>query len=306
MSVTSRPGTVPWTEKDLNLSDFALFLSTMKIKRAYEIVVSTIMGYPVELKQVKVEEVILNRERKRAIRLDAWGEAVDRTQFSVEMQNDTTQDDIRKRSRYYQGMIDTPILKAGKRTKYKKLPPTYIIFITQDDIFGMDHAMYSFRNVCREVPDLELGDGAEKIFLNMSSFNGREDLISLLQYMKRSTLDNPDIPQRGDMLVELDEIVREVKQSEEWEEIEMSIFDIASKAGFEQGEKSGFESGKQQGMQQGMQKGIMALIADNLEEAVPDERIIEKLIRHFDLSRGDAEKYLMEYRKLAQSGVKES
>jgi len=166
--------------------------------------------------------------------------------------------------------------------------------------------MYSFRNVCREIPDLELGDGVEKIFLNMSSRNGREDLISLLQYMKRSTLDNPDIPQRGDMLVELDEIVREVKQSKEWEEIEMSIFDIASKAGFEQGEKEGFihgqKAGFESGKQQGMQKGIIALIADNLEEAVPDERIIAKLIRHFELSRSDAEKYLSEYVKQEQNG----
>lgn len=46
----------------LNLSDFALFLSVMKVKEAYADVLSIIMDEPkLELKEVKVEQVILNR-----------------------------------------------------------------------------------------------------------------------------------------------------------------------------------------------------------------------------------------------------
>ena len=56
-----------------NLSDFALFLSVMKNKRAYECTLSIILDEPdIQLKDVKVEQVILNHTGKRAIRLDAW------------------------------------------------------------------------------------------------------------------------------------------------------------------------------------------------------------------------------------------
>ena len=41
---------------------------------------------------------------------------------------------------------------------------TVIIFITQEDIFGKDLAMYTFREQCAEVPELLLEDGTSKIF----------------------------------------------------------------------------------------------------------------------------------------------
>ena len=56
----------------LNLSDFALFMSVMKAKKAYEDVLSIILDEPdLKLKEVKAEQVILNKSGKRAIRLDA-------------------------------------------------------------------------------------------------------------------------------------------------------------------------------------------------------------------------------------------
>lgn len=195
-----------------NLSDFALFLSVMKNPRAYRCVLSIIMDEPeIELSEVKVEQVILNKSGKRAIRLDAWAKSVDNRQFNVEMQNDTEQDDVRKRSRFYQGLMDSPILKSGKETRYKHLPSTYIIFITQEDIFGKDRAKYTFIEQCEEVQGLKLGDGTTKIFLNMTSKNGAPELVSMLQYMKETRMDNPEIQVKDPRIVELDNIVTEVK-----------------------------------------------------------------------------------------------
>ena len=120
----------------VNLSDFALFLSVMKYPEAHESVLSIIMDEPdLKLARVHVEEVVLNAIGKRAIRLDAWAESEDERQFVTEMQNDTQNDDVRRRSRFYQGLLDTPILKAGKKTKYRELPSTIVTFITQEDIF---------------------------------------------------------------------------------------------------------------------------------------------------------------------------
>lgn len=169
-----------------NLSDFALFLSVMKVKKAYQNTLSIILDESnLVLEEVKVEQVVLNKSGKRAIRLDAWAMDQKHRQINTEMQNDTKGDDVRKRSRYYQSLLDTPILKAGKKTKYKHLPSTVIIFITQEDIFGRDLAKYTFTEKCEEVEDLPLEDGTKKIFLNMTSKNGRPELVSLLQYYER-------------------------------------------------------------------------------------------------------------------------
>ena len=188
---------------NLNLSDFALFLSVMKNKKAFQ----------------NVLEIIL----------------------------------------------DEPILKSGKQTQYRWLPATVVIFITMDDIFGMDRAMYTFTECCRELPELELGDGVTKIFCNMTSKNGREELVSMLQYMKRTDLKNPDITDRSERLIELDEVVQEVKSSEEWEEVEMSLLQTGlsrgEEIGKEIGEKIGKEIGEKVGKEIGEKIGRKAVVA---------------------------------------------
>lgn len=217
---------------EFNLSDFALFLSVMKNREAYESALSIILDEEeLELTEVRVEQVVLNKSGKRAIRLDAWALDSKNRQINTEMQNDTKHDDIRKRSRYYQGLLDSPILKSGKETLYKNLPSTIIIFITQDDIFNKDIAKYTFTEQCEEIPGLHLEDGTEKIFLNMSSKNGKPELVSLLQYMKQTRLDNPDIVVKDERILKLDSIVEEVKQSEEWEAVKMNILEIGIEKG---------------------------------------------------------------------------
>lgn len=260
-----------------NLSDFALFLSVMKNKNAYENVLSIILDEKdLALVDVKVEQVILNKSGKRAIRLDAWAMDNKNRQFNTEMQNDATNDDLRKRSRFYQGMMDTPILKAGKETRYKNLPSTVIIFITQDDIFGKDLALYTFTEQCEEVPGLHLEDGTTKIFLNMKSKNGRPELISLLQYMKNTNIDNPEILVKDERIVNLSKIVEEVQQSEEWEVVRMNILDIGIAKGLELGKKETLK----ELISKKLAKGKTASeIAEDLEENI---ETIEKLIEEIE------------------------
>lgn len=229
----------------MNLSDFALFLSVMKNKRAYECTLSIVLDEPgLELEEVKVEQVILNKPGKRAIRLDAWAKDRKSRLFNIEMQNDSRKDNIPKRSRFYQGLLDTPILKSGKDTKYRELPDSIIIFITQEDIWGRDLARYTFMEQCEEIKGLYLEDGTTKIFLNMTSKKGSQELVSLLQYMKDTRLENPGILVKDERIIELDSIVKEVKESEEWEVVQMNIMEIAMEKGIEQGMQQGIEQGE--------------------------------------------------------------
>ncbi len=262
----------------INLSDFALFLSVMKVKEAYEDVLGIILDESdLKLKEVKVEQVILNKSGKRAMRLDAWAQDVRDRQFDMEMQNETGGDDVRRRSRFYQSMIDTPILKSGKDTRYKNLPSTAIIFITQDDIFGRDLAMYTFTERCEEVPELLLEDGTSKIFLNMASKNGRPELISLLQYMKDTTLDNDNVMVKDGRILHLDRIVNEVRQSEEWEAVEMNIFEMGIERGKELGIEQGIERGKALGLEEGKKESFRILV-----------RSVESSMKNFHINLQEA------------------
>lgn len=274
-------------EPEGNLSDFALFLTVMRNETAYRNTLSIILDEKdIQLREVRVEHVLLNKSGKRAIRLDAWAVSMDERQFDMEMQNESDQDSLPKRSRFYQGLMDSPILKSGKKTKYRNLPSSTIIFITQDDIFKRDLARYTFTEQCEEVRDLKLEDGTTKIFLNMTSRNGSQELVSLLQYMKKTDINNPDITVMDERLVELDRIVTEVKESEEWEEIRMDLIDI------------GINRGITQGITQGELKKLITLIskkkakdcsieetADMLETEIP---LVQKV--YDALERYDAKK----------------
>jgi len=154
------------------------------------------------------------------------------------------------------------------------LPSTVIIFITQEDIFSCDLAMYTFTEQCEEIAGLHLDDGTKKIFLNMASKNGRPELISLLQYMKNTTLDNPDILVKNKRIRKLDQIVKEVKQSEEWEAAKMNILEI------------GMEKGQNKG--QDRVNRLNRLLAeqnrtDDIIKAAGDKKYQEKLFKEFHL-----------------------
>lgn len=269
-----------WEEHPVNLSDFALFLSVMKNRKAYRNTLSIIMDEPdIELAEVKVEQVILNQSGKRAIRLDAWAQDTKQRQFNMEMQNDASHDDIPRRSRFYQGMLDTPILKSGRETRYRELPSTVIIFITQEDIFGENLAEYTFVERCEEVERLYLNNGTKKVFLNMASKNGRPELVSLLQYMKDTRIDNPEIRIRDERIVELDDIVREVKSSEEWEEVRMNLIELGEARGEAIGEARGEAKGRADFIgliRKKKQRGLNA--ADIAELFETDEAYVDEIM----------------------------
>lgn len=269
-----------------NLSDFALFLTVMKHREAYQNTLSIILEESdIQLREVKVEQVILNKSGRRAIRLDAWALSTDERQFDMEMQNRANQDSLPKRSRFYQGLMDTPVLKSGKKTRYKYLPSTTIIFITQDDIFKKDLAKYTFTEQCEEVKGLKLEDGTTKIFLNMTSKNGSKELVSLLQYMKSTDINNPNIQVRDKRLLELDKIVTRVKESEEWEAVKMDILDI------------GIQKGMEQGIERGLEAGIKALIETCKKFQISKEDARNQIIENFELTEDRAEECIKKYWK---------
>ena len=97
------------------------------------------------------------------VRFDVYFEDDKDTIFDIEMQQSKIQY-LAKRTRYYQGMIDLNHLEKG--AKYEQLKNSYIVFISRENPYeetGLHK--YSFQTVCKEKPELEMGDGTNKIFL---------------------------------------------------------------------------------------------------------------------------------------------
>ena len=77
-------------------------------------------------------------------------------------------------------------------------------------------------------------------------------------------------------------------------EYEDLLAEESFEAGMEKGLEKGMEAGIEKGLKKGLEAGIEALISDNLDEGVPEDRILDKLMRRFSLDKAQAQHYLEE------------
>lgn len=91
-----------------------------------------------------------------------------------------------KRNRFYQAKIDSRYMKSGE-TDFEKLPNLYVITITNYDPFGEGYMMYTVQNSCKELPEMEYGDGLKFIYFNTKGTKGgNEEIRNLLNYIQVS------------------------------------------------------------------------------------------------------------------------
>lgn len=122
----------------------------------------------------------------KGVRFDVYFEDDEETVYDFEMQT-VLKDNLPRRVRYYQSMIDTKHLRAGKL--YETLPDSYIVFICLEDPFDEDLYKYTFHELCEEEPDLALDDGKTSIFLNAASSKMKDgELKDFLLYVGKNTV----------------------------------------------------------------------------------------------------------------------
>ena len=147
-----------------------------------------------ELRWREGQKVIHNLPGMRGIRMDFYVEDMDGNIFNVEMQK-RNEGNIPKRMRFYQALLDAPLLQSGEKS-FDNLNPTYIIIICDFDLYKQGLYRYTFENRCIERPDISMGDECTKIVLNTKGSNDNEvekSLIEFLHYVANSCLSNlPD------------------------------------------------------------------------------------------------------------------
>ena len=114
----------------------------------------------IENMEMANEETLIIDHDAKAIRLDVYVKDSDHV-YDVEVQVVNTHD-LPERARYYQSVMDVDMLKPGQT--YDELKDSYVIFICMEDIFGLGLPLYSFKYLCKEDKNIELGDRTFKLF----------------------------------------------------------------------------------------------------------------------------------------------
>ena len=260
------------TLQELNLTDDFLFdVATEELENCKAIIELTTGLRLKSLKWKSGQKVIHNLPGKRGVRLDFIAESEDGRIFDVEMQN-RNEGNIPKRTRFYQALIDAPILKSGERG-FDKMNPLYIIIICNYDPYGKKKYCYTFDNQCKEVPGLRLGDEVTKLLLSTKGENEEEvpkELVDFLHYVTESNENGlPD--ECDERLKRLHESIREIKASADMEVEYMKM---------EERERIIRDEGKQIGIINGKIESVLELLEDKGE--VP-EKVKTEIFAETDL-----------------------
>ena len=145
------------------------------------------------LLQIKIDHIVYPELQKaispfytkKGVRLDVYVADSDRV-FDVECQTYKVED-IGKRTRYYQSMIDIDSLMRG--ADYTELKESYVIFICLDDPFGAGHPVYTFERKCKEDKEIALKDMTHHVIFNASAYENEanpeiKDFLSFVRNNK--------------------------------------------------------------------------------------------------------------------------
>ena len=175
--------------QDLNLVDKFLFDETMEDREAYQAVISILLENEIELlSRPQTEKELRVSPQLRQIRLDVVSMDGEKRLYYTEMQKQNTGNLI-KRSRYYQAQLDVSLLGPGRKD-FNQLNDSCFILIAPFDIFGRGLYRYTFEGVCRECPDLRLGDGAIRVFINTKGKNREgfsKEFLDFMRYITETT-----------------------------------------------------------------------------------------------------------------------
>ena len=139
------------------------------------------------LTSIKTQETLKKLAGSRSIRFDAFGHDNLNREFDIEVQR-ADSGASPKRARYHSSSIDTNYLKAGQ--DFDVLPTTYVIFITENDIFEKNELIYRFDRMDKKL-GLSFDDEAHIIYVN-GAYNNPNDTSELAKLVHDFRCSNAD------------------------------------------------------------------------------------------------------------------
>lgn len=267
--------------RELTLLDKFLFDEVMEDPENVKVILDIILGQDTEFKyppQTEKEQRVTTKDR--GIRLDVYAVDEEDVIYNVEAQKKNTKN-LPKRSRLYQGIIDSRLLPTGL-IDFNEMNCVVIIMITPFDLFGRGLYRYTFQMQCEEKPEVCLRDGAVRIFLN--THGEREDfvsmeLIELLHYMEETTNHVAQMCS-SEKIQKLHQRVQRIRSSEEMEVKYMQAWEekIMER-----------EEGRQEGKAIGEREG-----RKNIVKKLREKFSVEEIANVLEISEEEIQKMLAE------------
>ena len=117
---------------------------------------------------------------KRSVRLDIFARSADGRIFDVEIQR-AKKGAGRKRARFYSAMLDADYLDKGG--KFKELPESYVIFITERDAIGEGKAVYDIERIVKG-SGKSFRDGTHILYISADLTDRDTDLGKLMHDLR--------------------------------------------------------------------------------------------------------------------------
>ena len=154
--------------KNLTVMSDILARNVFKDKKACEYVLRIILGDDELTVTETYPQMDFKNMHGRATVLDCVAKDGNGRIFNVELQQDN-EGAHPKRARYHLGMLDSNVLDAGKF--FDKLPETYVIFVTLNDVLGYGLPIAHIDRTIRENGKY-FGDEAHFIYVDSSKDDG--------------------------------------------------------------------------------------------------------------------------------------
>ena len=256
--------TRPW--KDLTFKDNFIFCKVMKNEEICRKMLEILLKIKVEkIEYIESEKTIENYYESRGIRLDVYVKDSDRI-FDIEIQTGNY-DDLLLRARYYQGACDVATVR--RRTKFRNLKETYIVFICEDDPFGMGLPVYTKKNRFTETDALIYDDKSHAVFYNSSAWSKVQDeeLRDVLRFIYESKATSA-------FSRLLEENTLRAKSRPEMEDEYLYFMDILEEEK-EYAREAGLAEGKAEGKAEGARQNAIETAGKLLQEGISIQTIIK-------------------------------
>jgi predicted transposase/invertase (TIGR01784 family) len=153
----------------MTISNGYLFGELMKNERLCKPMIERLLGINriSRIKWLQNEVVEKPGYLSKGVRLDVCAEDKVGAFYNLEMQKKDTKE-LPQRARYYNSVMDVTYFKSG--SDYADIRNNYVVFICQEDVFGLGYYRYEVKPTISE--NLEYNNGTHTIFFNTKGYRG--------------------------------------------------------------------------------------------------------------------------------------
>ena len=205
-------------------------------------------------------------------RLDAYAEDSRGNAYDIEVQRSDTGAE-RRRARFYSSMLDSRMLRKGE--KYRSIPDSYVIFITENDVMRRGNSVYRIERCIMDTRE-EFRDGSHIVYVN-GSYRDSSPIGRLMHDFSCTSPDEMNYKVLADR-------VRYYKESKEGvDKMCRAVENLVEKYG-----KQYEEIGEKRGAANEKKERILRLLADG---TLP----VQKIASIYDLQVEDVERIQREH-----------